>query len=53
MTKCELRKLRNNLSQRVLAERLGVAKNTVSRWECGTRQISRLTSIAIRAALQL
>lgn len=37
------------LTQNQLAVRLGVARNTVVRWENGTRNISRVTEIAIQS----
>ena len=45
----KLRKFRERLgiSQRELARRLGVARATVTRWENGTRNPSRMAQLAI------
>lgn len=44
MTPAELKSIRAALgwSQQRLAEELGVQRNTVNRWEMGTRKISRM-----------
>lgn len=46
----KLRKFREHLglSQRELARRLGVARATVTRWENGTRNPSKMAQLAIR-----
>lgn len=51
MTPSELRAARASLglSQRALAERIGVARLTVIRWEAGTWPITRRTELAIRS----
>lgn len=54
MTPEELKRKRQakGWSQLELARRLGVARNTVVRWEHGTRKISTMTSVAIRSVLR-
>lgn len=46
----ELR-LKSNLRQKELAEKLGVTKATVSHWETGTFKMNQLTKIAIGSVL--
>lgn len=50
MTKEELKKFREKLglSQEQLADRLKVARNTVSRWELGERKIPEFLDLALR-----
>lgn len=50
MTGDELRALRHEtgLSQMAFAGELGVAKNTVARWERGERPISKMVELAAR-----
>lgn len=45
-------RLRACLTQRQLAERLGVAPNTVARWERGERPIDERTAIATRTVTE-
>lgn len=51
MRDSELRKtrLRLGLTQAQLAKQLGVARNTVTRWETGARKIAPTVAIAVRA----
>lgn len=50
MTLKELR-LRANLRQKELAEKLGVTKATVSHWKTGTFKMNKLTKLAIANVL--
>lgn len=52
MDGAEMRKLReaHGLSQRALAGLLGVAPNSVARWERGERPIARVVELAVRFA---
>lgn len=43
---------RLGLTQAELARRLGVARPTVTRWENGSRRLSRMAALAFRSALQ-
>jgi transcriptional regulator with XRE-family HTH domain len=45
-------RLRLDLTQTELADQLGVARNTVTRWETGARKIAPPIAIAIRAVAQ-
>jgi transcriptional regulator with XRE-family HTH domain len=45
-------RLRLDLTQTELANHLGVARNTVTRWETGARKIAPPVAIAIRAVAQ-
>ena len=51
MSPAELKTLRARLglSQQQLAERIGVARNTVNRWEMGERNISLMVSRLLRS----
>jgi transcriptional regulator with XRE-family HTH domain len=54
LTPAELKRLRLrlDLTQTELADQLGVARNTVTRWETGARKIAPPIAIAIRAVAQ-
>lgn len=54
MTPAELKSLRAALgwSQQRLAEELGVERNTVNRWEMGTRKISRMAEKMLATIVQ-
>lgn len=53
MTPKDLKQLRAKLglSQQALAGKLGVSRNTVNRWEMGTRAISPMAERLIRTLL--
>ncbi len=54
MSPTSLRKLRERLglSQQGLARRLGVARATVTRWENGTRRLSKVAELALRSVTE-
>jgi len=54
MTGDELKRqrARAGLTQQALADRLGVARVTVARWEIGVRGISHVAELAIRYVLE-
>jgi DNA-binding transcriptional regulator YiaG len=54
MTGAEIKALREaaGLSQQDLAERLGVAVETVSRWENGRLGFRKMSELALKAALK-
>jgi DNA-binding XRE family transcriptional regulator len=49
---CRMLRVSINATQREIAERLGVTRKTVERFEVGSRRSSRVLAVAIMATLR-